>query len=357
MSHSASNPAAPLVVPPHCVAILDAGAQYSKVIDRRVRELQVESHILPLHTPVESLAPYAAVIISGGPQSVYGAEAPKYDANLFTQFGKPILGICYGMQLMNHACGGGIAAGGVREDGQFLIDLKQVEPDGEKSKLYASLPDQIEVLLTHGDSVTSLAPGFRLTSTSPAGIVASLEDPVRRMYGVQYHPEVDLTPQGSLILQNFLDGVCALPRTFTLQSRQHAAIDEIRGIVGDKSKVLCLLSGGVDSSVCAALLKEAIGADRVSNARSDLVLRAVGARSQPRRPFDSFSLFSLVALLFLPSSMHSPQIIAIHIDNGFMRYEESKRVVEALEHIGLKIHLVDGTHSKGNMQRACTTLQ
>jgi GMP synthase (glutamine-hydrolysing) len=248
-----------LVVPANCVAILDAGAQYSKVIDRRVRELQVEAHILKLDTPIEQLQAYAAIIISGGPQSVYGSDAPAYDPRLFTEYRKPILGICYGMQLINHAMGGKITRGGTREDGQFHIQLTDV-----KSKLYAGFEQDVEVLLTHGDSVTTLADGFVTSAVSPSGICASIEHAEKKLYGVQYHPEVDLTPRGNQILQNFLEGICQLPRTFTLQSRKHAAIAEIRGIVGEKSKVLCLLSGGVDSSVCAALLKEAIGAERVS---------------------------------------------------------------------------------------------
>lgn len=255
-AHTAVGPDSTLPIPPHCLVILDAGAQYSKVIDRRIRELQVESHIRPLATPIEELQEYAGIIISGGPQSVYGEEAPVYDPRLLTM-GKPILGICYGMQLLTHACGGRVAKGGVREDGQFTIT---VDPT---SKLYTGMGTHIEVLLTHGDSVIELAPGFVGTSRSPDGILASCEDSKRKLYGVQYHPEVDLTPLGSTILKNFVEHVCELPRTFTLRSRQHIAIEQIRNTVGETSKVLCLLSGGVDSSVCAALLKEAIGAERV----------------------------------------------------------------------------------------------
>lgn len=267
-AHSAITPRVP---GSHIVAILDAGAQYSKVIDRRVRELQVECHILTLDTPVSKLHNYAAIIISGGPQSVYGADAPKYDPALFRDYRGPILGICYGMQLMNHACGGSIQKQGVREDGQFLIDIQKFAPSNEltaapkRSILYDSLPDSIEVLLTHGDSLTKLAPGFHTTAIShSSGICASIEHESRPLYGLQYHPEVDLTPEGSTILTNFLTLAAKIPRTFTLASRKESAIAEIRGIVGDTSKVLCLLSGGVDSSVCAALLKEAIGAERVS---------------------------------------------------------------------------------------------
>jgi GMP synthase (glutamine-hydrolysing) len=227
-----------------------------------------------------SLHGYAAIIISGGPQSVYGDDAPVYDPTLFTDYRGPILGICYGMQLMNYACGGHIQKGGVREDGQFLINIKPYTDAAagdnaaaaaaaaaaapRRSLLYDTLPDMIEVLLTHGDSLTDLAPGFHTTAVSASsGICASIEHESRPLYGVQYHPEVDLTPEGNVLFTNFLDRVCKIPRTFTLQSREETAIAEIRATVGADSKVLCLLSGGVDSSVCAALLKEAIGADRV----------------------------------------------------------------------------------------------
>ena len=224
-----------------------------------------------------SLLGYAAVIISGGPQSVYGADAPRYDPNLFEAYPGPILGICYGMQLMNHACGGSITKQGVREDGQFIINtltFTPKQPEGSehgpiaprRSLLYDSLPTDVEVLLTHGDSLTTLAPGFRSTAVSASsGICASIEHETRPLYGVQFHPEVDLTPDGSVMLANFIDKVCHIPRAFTLASRKTAAIQEIQAAAGADSKVLCLLSGGVDSSVCAALLKEAIGADRVSS--------------------------------------------------------------------------------------------
>lgn len=269
------------------------------MIDRRVRELNVEARLLPLNTPLEELVGYSCLVISGGPGSADGSGALDYDRRLFTDFPRPILGICYGMQMMNVACGGKVERKDVREDGQFLLALhgsNRATGKEAPSQLYDGLGRDIEVLLTHGDSVSELAPGFVSTATSPSGLCASLECPSRKLYGVQYHPEVDLTPQGSAIMLNFLTRICGLQRTFTLASRKESAIAAIRKKVGSESKVVCLLSGGVDSSVCAALLKEAIGAER---------------------------------------------IIALHIDNGFMRHEESQNVVKALEAIGLKIHLVN----------------
>ena len=167
------------------VAILDAGAQYAKVIDRRVRELCVECELLPLDIDPSKLTGYAAIIISGGPQSVYDADAPKYDPKLFS-LGLPILGICYGMQLMNSVHGGTVERKEKREDGQFEIELA----DG--CALFKGLGQTTEVLLTHGDSVDTLPSGFRVVSTS-GSLTAGIEDASKKLYGVQFHPEVDLS--------------------------------------------------------------------------------------------------------------------------------------------------------------------
>ena len=273
------------------IAILDAGAQYGKVIDRRIRELSVQSDLLPLSTTPALLTQYSAIIISGGPQSVYGPDAPRYDPALFSLAPHtPILGICYGMQLINHVHGGKVERGDVREDGQFTITINTDSP------LYHNLPPTLDVLLTHGDSVSSLAPGFTACSHTPSGLICSISDPARRIYGVQFHPEVDLTTHGKDILLNFITHVAHIPRTFSLTSRLHSILAELRAQLGEDKKALCLLSGGVDSSVCAALLKAAVGAER---------------------------------------------LIAIHIDNGFMRLHESERVALALQSIGLPVEVLD----------------
>jgi len=273
------------------VAILDAGAQYGKVIDRRLRELKVECELLPLHTSAEDLRRdgYAALVVSGGGASVYADDAPKYDPKIF-EMGLPILGVCYGMQLMNYSCGGTVERGAKREDGVFDV---QVE---EGSTLFEGLGSSTKVLLTHGDSVDKPADGFRIVGRS-GQIVAAIECAERRLYGVQFHPEVDLSVDGNAILSNFLFKVAKLSGSYTMESRQEAAIEEIRATVGDK-KVLVLVSGGVDSSVCAALLHKAIGPER---------------------------------------------LIALHIDHGFMRHEESSGVVKALAALGVPIDALDAT--------------
>lgn len=298
---------------PDSVVILDCGAQYGKVIDRRVRELCVYSDILPLDTDPAKLSKYKAIIISGGPQSVYGAEAPKYNKGIF-DLGLPIFGICYGMQLLVHVNSGSIHKKTVREDGQFFIDLEESCP------LFKGLGERTEVLLTHGDSIQEPLPeGFKVAARSVSGIVAAISNQDRQQYGVQFHPEVDLTVEGNKMFENFLFEICKLKPNFTMVSRKVAAIEEIRSTVGDQ-KVLCLVSGGVDSSVCAALLQAAIPADR---------------------------------------------IFALHVDLGFMRKDESRNVKLALDKIGLDLKVVDAAEEFANAtttigdlttDRLCSTL-
>eukprot|EP01063_Lacrimia_lanifica_P024232 TRINITY_DN32182_c0_g1_i1.p1 TRINITY_DN32182_c0_g1~~TRINITY_DN32182_c0_g1_i1.p1 ORF type:complete len:667 (+),score=341.87 TRINITY_DN32182_c0_g1_i1:72-2072(+) len=286
------------------VAILDAGAQYGKVIDRRVREMKVFSEIVPLSTPVEKLKAdgYTGVIISGGPGSVTAADAPAYDKTLFDS-GLPVLGICYGMQMLNYHFGGTIEAKGGREDGQEAIDIKT------DSLLFDGLAASEKVLLTHGDSVGKLAPKFRAIGMSPGGeIVAAIEKADQRLYGVQFHPEVDLSVNGKKMLENFLFKVCKFKGDFTPKSREESCIEEIRKFVGD-GKVLSYVSGGVDSSVCTALLAKALGPEKV---------------------------------------------VAAHIDNGFMRKNESKVVEESLGVLGVKLHVFDCTDDFLDGTTECT---
>jgi len=235
------------------ILILDFGSQYTQVIARRVRESQVYSQILPFHTPASELAKEGAdgIILSGGPASVYAKNAPQIDPAIF-QLGIPVLGICYGMQLMGQHLGGKVEHAERREYGPGLLSADN------RSRLFHGLAKKLDVWNSHGDKLTKLPRGFRVIGTTDGSPAAAIEHPKKNFYGLQFHPEVVHTPRGKDILQNFLFKVCGCAMDWTMGSFIESACAKIREQVGDQ-KVILGLSGGVDSSVAAALLHRAIG--------------------------------------------------------------------------------------------------
>ena len=256
------------------VVILDFGSQYTQLIARRVRECKIYSEILPCHIPLEKLKDknLKAIILSGGPATVRAKESPLCSADIFN-LGIPVLGICYGMQLMGKLLGGKVLYSPYREYGSasLIIDKKEV--------LFHNLEKELTVWMSHGDRVDELPPHFEVIAHTKNSPVAVMGSPKRKLYGVQFHPEVVHTPWGKEILKNFLFRIANCSPTWTMKSFVNCSIEEIREKVG-KEKVLCALSGGVDSSTLSFLLYQAIGS----------------------------------------------QLIAVFVDNGLLREDEGKEV-------------------------------
>jgi GMP synthase (glutamine-hydrolysing) len=242
------------------IIVLDFGSQYTQLIARRLRELSVYCEILPFNTPASVLAPRAPVglILSGGPKSVSEPGAPLCDAELF-DMGVPVLGICYGMQLMTATLGGAVAAAPQREYGHALVRVR----DDRTALLFAGLSDELRVWASHGDLVAAAPPGFSVIATSANAPVAAMEHPDRRLYALLFHPEVAHTEHGLAILRNFAYGVCGCTGDWTMASFVEEATTRIRAQLGERGRAVCGLSGGVDSTVAALLVHRAIG-DRLT---------------------------------------------------------------------------------------------
>jgi GMP synthase (glutamine-hydrolysing) len=261
------------------VLVLDCGGQYAQLIARRVREARVYSELVPHSiTAADARARRPrALVLSGGPASVYAAGAPKVDPDLFS-LGVPTLGICYGMQLMAQELGGAVERTGVSEFGKT-----ELRAEGE-SELFAGLPEEQTGWMSHRDSVAAPPSGARVTAGSPAAPIAAFEDPARLLYGVQFHPEVVHTPHGQELLKNFLYGIADAPPTWTAAAVIEEQVERIRAQVGS-ARVLCALSGGVDSAVAALLVHKAIG----------------------------------------------DQLVCVFVDHGLLRKDEATQVVETFE--------------------------
>jgi len=223
------------------IFILDFGSQYTQVIARRIRECQVYSEIVRFDTPAAEIAAAKpkGIILSGGPASVYDKGTPQIDPEIFS-LGIPVLGICYGLMLMAHRLGGKVRFSGRREYGAGMLHIKN------GSELFGGLGNQLDVWNSHGDEVTALPKGFRVVGTTEGCDFAAVEDPERKLYGLQFHPEVAHTPRGKEILQNFVYHICRCAMDWTMGSFIEEACERVREQVGDE-KVVLGLSGGVDS--------------------------------------------------------------------------------------------------------------
>ncbi len=260
------------------VLVVDFGAQYAQLIARRVREARVYSEVVPHTMPVATMLARdpAAVILSGGPASVYAAGAPALDPALLAA-GVPVLGLCYGFQAMAQALGGTVAHTGTGEYGHTPATVST------DSVLFAGLPAEQSVWMSHGDSVTAAPPGMRVTAASPGAPVAGIEDPARRLFGVQWHPEVLHTAYGQRVLENFLWQGAGIAPDWTPANVVGSLVDSVRAQVG-QSAVLCALSGGVDSSVAAALVQRAVG-DQLTCVFVDHGLLREGEAEQVEKEF------------------------------------------------------------------------
>ena len=272
------------------VLVLDFGSQYTQLIARRIRENKVYSEIHPFDVSLDKVREIApkAIILSGGPQSVYGEEAPYCDRGLF-DLGIPILGICYGMQLTAYLLGGNVEASPAREYGRAEIDRKE-------SPLFRGTPDHQRVWMSHGDKILKEPPGFTVTASSPNTAIAAFENRDTGCFGIQFHPEVTHTESGLDILRNFLFEIVGCEASWDLGDFRKRKVAEIRELVGDRN-VLAAVSGGVDSSVAALLVSEAIG----------------------------------------------DQLTAVFVDNGVLRKDEAIQVMSKLsDGLGMHIIAVDG---------------
>ena len=241
------------------IVILDFGSQYTQLIARRIREQRVFSVVLPCTASLDEVRSYSplGIILSGGPSSVYDADAPPADPRVL-QLGAPVLGICYGLHYMTHNLGGKVSPGAKREYGHADV---QVESNGSGSRLFKGLPPTMSVWMSHGDNADELPEGFHLVARTGSA-VAAMENEEQKMWAVQFHPEVHHTPLGKDLLRNFIFEICGAEPNWTSERFIDSTVQQVREQVGN-GRAICALSGGVDSSVAAVLVHRAIG-DRLT---------------------------------------------------------------------------------------------
>lgn len=329
---------------PRPVIVVDLGAQYAQLIARRVREANVYSEVVPHTWSAEKILAKdpVAIILSGGPASVYVADAPQVDRGIFDA-GIPVLGICYGFQLMAAALGGEVAKTGLSEYGGTEVEVC------EAGVLLQGTPAEQQAWMSHGDAVHAAPEGFKVLATSPGAPVAAFEDEQRRFYGVQWHPEVKHSDYGQQVLENFLTYGAGLARDWNAGSVIESQLAAIREQVGN-DRVICGLSGGVDSSVAAALVQRAVG-DQLTCVFVDHGLLRQGEVEQVQQDFVAATGVKLVTVdarerfLTALAGVSDPETKRKIIGREFIRvFEEAARniVADAGESASVKF-LVQGT--------------
>lgn len=271
------------------IAVLDFGSQYTQVIARRLRECQIYSRVYPYHTTAEELKKIGVqgVILSGGPSSVLAPKAPMPDLKIF-DLGVPVLGICYGIQLLAHLLGGKVLPSNEREYGRGKLVVETESP------LFAGIEPEIQVWNSHGDRLEEVPKGFQSIGRTENSGYAAIENAESKVYGLQFHPEVFHTEQGTEIIRNFVKGICGCVGDWTMANYAEMAIERIRKTVGDKNVILGL-SGGVDSSIAAALIDRAIGDQLTCVFVDNGLLRKDEAEAVEKLYGDNFKLNLIVS--------------------------------------------------------------
>ncbi len=282
------------------IIVLDFGSQFTQLIARRLRELSVYSEVWPPNTPIEKIRERnpAGVILSGGPKSVSDATAPKCDPAVYT-LGRPVLGICYGMQLMADQLGGEVAPAPSREFGHAIVSVDRTLTalgSGHPAALFAGVPDELTVWASHGDFVAAAPTGFAVVATSANAPISAMADTERALYAILFHPEVVHTEHGLEILRNFAYGVCGCTGDWTMASFVEEATARVREKAGT-GRIVCALSGGVDSTVAAVIIHRAVG----------------------------------------------KQLTCIFVDNGVLRHEEASQIRKRYERLHLPLVFVDAS--------------
>jgi GMP synthase (glutamine-hydrolysing) len=308
------------------IAILDTGGQYCHLIARKVRELGVSSEVFPSDVAQEKLQGVSGIIISGGPHSVYDDSSPSVERSLLTA-GAPVLGICYGQQLISQLLGGSVRKGDKGEFGLAILDLL----DGD-SQILRGVRDHQQIWMSHRDVVTAPPAGFRVLATTATCETAAIEDPVRKLYGVQFHPEVVHTTQGTRILENFVFNICGCEKDWNPGQRIALVEDQIRQCVGDRN-VFFFVSGGVDSTVAFTLCLRALGASRVRGVYVDTGLMREGETEFVERTFRALGagvvdIAHCEKEFLVPlESVREPELKRHVIGEQFVRVQE--RIIEA----------------------------